>query len=128
MKKVSFLKNNKLGDAFVQNDFLPKGETEYYIRNKQVNATEKHWRNLTNDEITILKANANYADDWNSVLVSDVFDPECIYNSRFYGLIRIGDICCGVLQYDNLQLPIGIYNPFCRSRRCNRTIQFGNVL
>ena len=73
MTKVSFLKNNKLGDGFVQENFFPKGENEYYIRNKQVNATEKHWRNLTNDEISILKANANYADDWNRVLVSDMF-------------------------------------------------------
>ena len=67
MTKVSFLKNNKLGDGFVQENFFPKGENEYYIRNKQVNATEKHWRNLTNDEISIHTA-VEYFSDPNHVV------------------------------------------------------------
>lgn len=127
MNKVSFFKNNRPGNGFVQDDFLPKGENEYYIRNEQVNASEKHWRNLTNDEVNVLKANANYADDWNRVLVSDIFDAECIRNSKFYGLVRIGDICCGVLQYDSLQLPIGIYNSIIISSDIGDNVAIHNV-
>lgn len=127
MKKVTFLKNNKLGSGFVQANFWQKGETEYDIRNKQANATERHWRNLTNDEIIILKANANYADDWNTVLVSELFDAECIRNSKFYGLVRIGDICCGLLQYDYLQLPIGIYNSIIISSDIGDNVAIHNV-
>ena len=127
MKKVCVLKNNKLGNGFVLDGFLPKGENEYYIRNKQVNAAEKYWRNLTNEEVDVLKANANYADDWNMVLVSDVFDAECIRNSKFYGLVRIGDICCGLLQYDALQLPIGIYNSIIISSDIGNNVAIHNV-
>ena len=127
MKKVSFVKNNRLGNGFVPDNCLPKGETEYYIRNKQVNASEKHWRNLTNDEVDILKANGNYADDWTKVLVSDMFDSECIRNSKFYGLVRIGDICCGVLQHNALQLPVGIYNSTIVSSDLGNNVALHNV-
>ena len=127
MKKVCVLKNNKLGNGFVLDGFLPKGENEYYIRNKQVNAAEKYWRNLTNEEVDVLKANANYADDWDTVLVSDVFDVECIRNSKFYGLVRIGDLCCGLLQHEHLQLPIGIYNSVIISSDIGDNVAIHNV-
>lgn len=127
MSKVSFVKNAVLGNGFVPDVFLPKGETEYYIRNKQANASDKHWRNLTDGEIAVLTANANYSDDWTKVLVSDMFDAGCIRNSKFYGLVRIGDICCGVLQHDALSLPVGIYNSTIVSSDLGNNVALYNV-
>src|SRR5690606_30586353 len=71
---------------------------------------EKRYRPLTDGEIAILLKNNNHAADWNNIWVSDIFNPEQIKNSSFYGVVKIGDIPPHYLDYRDLQLPCGIYH------------------
>lgn len=50
----------------------------------------KQYRNLTSEEISKLKSQACYADDWNNIKVTDGFDAEYVVSTRFSGKIRIG--------------------------------------
>ena len=48
------------------------------------------YRNLTEQEISMLKAHACSASDWNEIEVSDGFSPEYVRYVRFSGKVRIG--------------------------------------
>jgi hypothetical protein len=62
-----------LGYNFVAKEFIPNGKDEYYLRNIQ-NRSGINYRNLTKNEINLLKGNNNVSDDWNKILVADPFD------------------------------------------------------
>ncbi|RYG53003.1 MAG: DUF4954 family protein [Chitinophagaceae bacterium] len=109
MNKISKIPVTGLGYNFVNPAYLPHGENEYYIRDQQ-NKSDKTWRNLTAAEITQLTANGNTSDNWNNVLVSDVFDTGLIKQCKFYGLIRIGKLEHFFLEFHDVRLPVGLYN------------------
>lgn len=50
----------------------------------------KNYRNLTENEISILKSNMCTAEDWGEVRVADNFSPAHVFYTRFSGKIRIG--------------------------------------
>ena len=54
--------------------------------------------------------NNNTASSWDTVWVTEDFDPSVVKDNKFYGTVRIGRICCGALQYHDLRLPVGITN------------------
>lgn len=98
-----------LGYDFVNREYLREGEDEYSRRFEcQFNSHE--YRNLTPVEIDVLQHNGNYSPNWNDVRVTDRFIPEQIQNSKFYGLVRIGNMSPSFIEFRDLQLPIGIYN------------------
>ncbi|NGM62208.1 DUF4954 family protein [Sphingobacterium sp. SGG-5] len=99
----------KLGYDFIPPAYLPDGKNEYYLRNTQ-QKKERSYRNLTPDEIRTLKANNNYCPDWSQVWVSSAFFPDQIFNSKFFGLVRIGMMSPIFLEYRDLRLSCGIYN------------------
>ena len=98
-----------LGYGFIDDEFLPQGGNEFYLRNKQ-NKKTAGYRKITAEEIKRLEANNNTSNNWNDFFVSDPFNPDLIRNCKFYGLVRTGKIeeCC--LAYKNLRAPAGIYN------------------
>ena len=98
-----------LGYDFIAKEFLPKGKNEYYLRNKQ-NRSGHQYRQLTATEIKQLKKNDNTADDWNKILVTDGFNPQLVRNCSFYGLVRIGRLESYYVEFNNLNLPVGLYN------------------
>lgn len=100
---------NRIGYDFIPADYLPKGKDEYYLRFEQ-NKSNKQYRNLTEEEIRILELNHNESTDWNDVLVTDKFLPKQIKRSKFFGLVRIGDMEEVYLEYRDIRLPVGIYN------------------
>ena len=100
---------NKLGYNFIDNNYLPKGEDEYYLRNKQ-NNNGIDYRKLSGSEIEILIRNGNTSDDWGNIFVSQAFDPALVKNSKFHGLVRIGKLEPYYLEFHNLRMPVGIYN------------------
>lgn len=100
---------NNLGYGFIDPKYLPAGEDEYYLRNKQ-NKNGIHYRSLTSREKEILIRNDNSSDDWSKIFVSDAFDPVLVKNCKFFGLIRIGKLEPYYLEFHNLRLPVGIYN------------------
>ncbi len=100
---------NRIGYDFIPVDYLPKGKDEYYLRFQQ-NKSNKKYRNLTEEEVRILELNHNESTDWNDVLVTDKFLPKQIKRSKFFGLVRIGDMEEVYLEYRDIRLPVGIYN------------------
>src|SRR6266446_2509589 len=100
---------NNLGYNFIDPLYLPAGEDEYYIRNKQ-NCNGIDYRKLSGPEKEILIRNGNNSDDWNKIFVSDAFDPEQVKNNKFFGLVRIGKLEPFYLEFHNLRMPVGIYN------------------
>lgn len=98
-----------MGYGFIASAYLPKGKNEYYIRNQQ-NKNTGNYRRLTAHEIEALVRNRNTSDDWNHILVSDVFTPELVQDCKFYGLVRIGRLEPFYLEFHNLRRPVGLYN------------------
>lgn len=108
--KVTLIPNHHERIPFIEGPFLPEGKDEYYLRNAQVQQPASGWRRLRYDEIERLVKNQNTSDNWDNILVTDQFDPRLIKNNKFYGLVRIGDMCDGWLQYHDLRLKVGISN------------------
>lgn len=103
----------KLGYDFIEKDFLPKGENEYYIREQQIRqlfGLEKIYRHLSAGEVETLVRNNNTSDDWNKLLVTAAFDADLVKQCHFFGLIRIGKLEPYYLEFHNLRMPVGLYN------------------
>ncbi len=100
---------NNLGYNFIDPSYIPQGEDEYYLRNLQ-NNNGIDYRRLSGSEIEILIRNGNTSDDWGKIFVSRAFDPTLVKNSKFHGLVRIGNLEPYYLEFHNLRMPVGIYN------------------
>ena len=98
-----------LGYDFIPTPFLPVGKDEYHLRNQQ-NKSGITYRQLTAYEIEVLVRNRNQSDDWNKLLVSDAFNPELVKNCKFFGLVRIGKLESYCMEFNNLRMPVGLYN------------------
>src|SRR5688500_18257654 len=98
-----------LGYSFIPAEFLAKGQDEYSLRNLQ-NKNGIHYRVLTAYEIEVLVRNRNTSDNWNNILVSDLFNPELVQDCKFYGLVRIGKLEPYYLEFNNLRRPVGLYH------------------
>ncbi|GJM31387.1 MAG: DUF4954 domain-containing protein [Saprospiraceae bacterium] len=109
MHKISKKPLEKIGYDFVDPIYLEEGTDEFYIRNQQFGKTD-HFRVLTRPEIEVLLQHKNEADDWNSILVKDPFDPNLVKNCHFHGKIRIGTLAPYYLEHHDLKLPVGLYN------------------
>ncbi len=113
--------NKSLGIGFIPKAFLPPDQDEWYLRNRQLkeagNLDSRSFRKLTSREIDILVKNGNRSESWNKLLVSEGFNPELVERCSFHGLVRIGSLEEGVLEYHDLILPIGMRN--CRIISCD---------
>ena len=98
-----------LGYNFIPKDKMPRGNDEYFLRNRQ-NNNGIRYRGLTAFEIEVLVRNRNTSDNWNNILVSDAFTPEQVQNCKFYGLVRIGKLEPYYLEFKNLRRPVGLFN------------------
>lgn len=117
---------SSLGYGFIAKEFLPKGKNEYHLRNLQ-NRSGIKYRKLTDAEIKVLEKNANHSDDWSKVLVADEFYPKLIKNCSFYGLVRIGKLEPFFVEFNNLQLPVGLYNSTIISCDIGNNVAIDNV-
>lgn len=100
---------SSLGYGFVAKQYIPKGMNEYYLRNIQ-HRTDTRYRKLTVKEIRILEKNDNSSDDWSKILVADAFDATLVKRCSFFGLIRIGKLEPYFHEFNNLRMPVGLYN------------------
>lgn len=98
-----------LGYGFIDKEFIPKGKDEYYLRNKQ-HRTNASYRPLTNIEINLLKANDNSAGDWSQIFVSNAFDASLVKRCSFFGLVRIGKLEPFYHEFNDLSMPVGLYD------------------
>jgi hypothetical protein len=100
---------SSLGFGFIEKPYLPKGKDEFYLRDLQ-HRSRHTYRKLNAKEIQILQKNDNSADDWNHVEVADPFDARLIKRCSFFGRIRIGILQPFFHEFNNLRMPVGIYN------------------
>lgn len=110
MERVTVLPSVHLINGWIDPKYLPEGETKYYIRNKQVKKPANGWRHLTSNEIEQLIRNNNTASSWDTIWVTDEFEPSMLLNNRFYGTVRLGRVSDNGLQFHDLRLPVGITN------------------
>jgi uncharacterized protein DUF4954 len=110
MSKVQVVPIGSLGKNFISPEHLPQGQDEYYLRNQQTTPPAGGWRKLRAEEIEALVKNANAADDWDNILVSDQFSPHLVKNCEFYGLVRIGRLDEVYLEHHDLRVPVGLTN------------------
>jgi hypothetical protein len=115
-----------LGYNFIAPPFLPEGKDEYYLRNQQA-TRERTYRHLTPDELVILIGNRNSSDNWNNILVNEVFNPDLIQNCKFYGLVRIGKLEPFLLEFSELKVPVGLYNSLIISCDFGDNVSVDNV-
>jgi len=117
---------HSIGYNFIAPEFLPKGKTEYHLRNSQ-NRTDTQYRQLTAFEIESLVRNNNTSDDWNKLLVSNAFNAELVKNCKFFGLVRIGKLEPWYLEFHNLRMPVGLYNSTIISSDLGDNVVIDNV-
>ena len=117
---------DQLGYNFIANEYIPKGQDEYYLRNQQ-NRSGIEYRHLTAREIELLVHNRNTSDNWNNLLVSDDFNPQFVRNCKFYGLVRIGKLEPITLEFSQLVEPVGLYNSTIISCDFGDNIAVNNV-
>ncbi len=127
MDNVIILPPESIGRNFIPAEFLPKGKNEYYLRDRQSVPPKGGWRNLRSEEVERLVKNANTAENWDEILVSDEFDTDQIKNSKFYGLVRIGRLRNNILQHHDLRLPSGITNSLIISSDIGDDVAIHNV-
>lgn len=125
MSKIRKEKLTSLGYNFIPDAYLQQGD-EYYYRNQQF-PDDGRFRQLTSDEIKTLLRNDNYSNNWENVLVTNKFLPEQIQHSKFYGLVRIGDMEEVYLDFRDLRLPCGIYNSTIISSDFGNAVAIHNV-
>ena len=100
---------NDLGYNFIEKKYIPAGKDEYYLRNIQ-NRDKANYRSLTTAEIDTLVHNRNTSDNWNMILVTDLFNANLVRNCKFFGLIRIGSLQPLYHEFHNLRMAVGLYN------------------
>lgn len=127
MDNVIILPPESIGRKFIPAEHLPKGKDEYYLRDKQSNPPEGGWRHLRSEEVERLVKNANTAENWDEILVTNEFDTDQIKNSKFYGLVRIGRLRNNILQHHDLRLPSGITNSMIISSDIGDDVAIHNV-
>ena len=115
-----------LGYGFVEKKYIPKGKNEYYLRNIQ-NRSGIKYRRLTASEIEVLVKNGNMSDDWDKVQVSDAFNPSLVQHCKFYGLVRIGKLEPYFLEFNNIRLPVGLYDSTIISSDIGDNVVIDNV-
>ena len=98
-----------LGYNFIEKQYIPKGKDEYYLRNIQ-NRSKANYRSLTTSEIDTLVHNRNTSDNWNMILVTNLFNANLVRNCKFFGLVRIGSLQPLYHEFHNLRMAVGLYN------------------
>ncbi len=126
MNKINKEPISSLGYNFIKPEFIPKGKDEYYLRNIQYR-TENKFRSLTAVEVKQLIANGNTSDNWKNVYVNSVFNADLIRHCKFFGLIRIGKLEPYFLEFNNLRMPVGLYNSIIVSSDFGDNVAIDNV-
>ena len=116
----------EIGYKFIPEQFIPKGEDEYYLRRKQ-NRNGIQYRKLTHQEIDALIRNNNTCDNWEMIEVTDVFNTDLIQGCKFYGWVRIGNLEPCFLEFHAVKLRVGLYNSTIISCDFGDNVSIDNV-
>lgn len=81
-----------------------------FVENFHGQKNENRFRELTAEEIDVLKSNGNRCDNWSLVRVEQAFSPERIFNSVFIGNVYLPVFYGTLLLPGDVSFPTGIYN------------------
>ena len=126
MNKIAKHPLKRLGYGFVESQYLPAGKDEYYLRDEQQHR-QYDFRRLTSGEIEVLVKNENTADNWDTIYVTERFNPELVKRCQFYGLVRIGALDPVYLEFHDLRLPVGLRNSTIVSCDIGSNVAIDNV-
>jgi hypothetical protein len=115
-----------LGFDFIESKYLPKGKSEYHLRNKQCKLSGEY-KPLSKSQIDILIQNQNESDDWNNILVSKKFNAKLVHRNRFFGKITIGDLVPVYHEFHNFKMREGIYDSMIISCDIGNHVCIDNV-
>ena len=126
MNQITKTPISGLGYNFIDEQYIPEGKDEYYLRNIQ-NPNHTQYRSLTEDEIKQLIANGNSSDNWNNVLVTNGFDTSLVQLCKFFGLVRIGKLESYYLEFHDIRTPVGLYHSSIISCDLGDNVVINNV-
>lgn len=126
MNQITKTPISGLGYNFIDEQYIPEGKDEYYLRNIQ-NPNHTQYRSLNEDEIKQLIANGNSSDNWNNVLVTNGFDTSLVQLCKFYGLVRIGKLESYYLEFHDIRTPVGLYHSSIISCDLGDNVVINNV-
>ena len=109
----------------ISKNFVKKNKDEFFYYNH--NLQNRTYRNLQASEIETLVKNNNSAENWNDIFVTDSFNPNLVVNTEFYGRVYLGDLTNKYLEYNDLRLPVGIYNSLIFSCEIGDNVAIRNV-
>ncbi|HVP12239.1 MAG TPA: DUF4954 family protein [Phycisphaerae bacterium] len=126
MNKIAKHPLKKLGYDFIDPQWLPDGKDEYYLRSEQQHRRYE-FRRLTSSEVEVLVKNENTADNWDTIYVTERFNPELVKRCQFCGLVRIGALDSLYLEFHDLRLPVGLRNSTIVSCDIGSNVVIDNV-
>ncbi|MDP4224069.1 MAG: DUF4954 family protein [Bacteroidota bacterium] len=85
-----------------------------------------NFRNLTKEEIDILCRQNCFATNWDNITVAEGFSPLNIINTRFEGIVKIGDLS-GKIDDGKTALSCGIYNSYISSCEIGNQVHIKDV-
>lgn len=115
MSRIKRGQLEEMTQYFVPPTFRVQKDDDHFFRNLQNNG--RAYRSLTSEEIEILVKNNNTAESWDTLFVTKYFNPSLVRNCDFWGMVRIGDMTPGYLEYNKLCLPVGLNN--CSIMSCD---------
>jgi NDP-sugar pyrophosphorylase family protein len=86
-----------------------------------------NYRALTESEIRQLENQMCYCADWNNFSVTDGFNPKTVQNSRFYGIIIIGNQKNIIKLFGGIKQQAGIYNSILHNVTIGNNCYINNV-
>jgi NDP-sugar pyrophosphorylase family protein len=86
-----------------------------------------NYRALTESEINQLENQMCYCSDWNNFSVTDGFNPKTVQNSRFYGIIIIGNQNNIIKLFGGIKQQAGIYNSILHNVTIGNNCYINNV-
>ena len=85
------------------------------------------FRKPTDDEIRVLEAAGNRADDWSAVEVADGFDPSQVTGCRLHGVVRLGrNVTLRNSEITNYEICDGATVENVMELACRHESRFGN--
>ncbi|GHV70008.1 DUF4954 domain-containing protein [Spirochaetia bacterium] len=109
---------DRYGYDFIAGNFIPPGEDEFYIRNRQLEELYSDvggggkrletYRRIGAEEIRVLESQGNRCEGWDDIWVRDPFDPRLIRNCFFAGKVRLGRMEKNLVNFHDYALPVGL--------------------
>jgi len=82
---------------------------------------------LTKDQILLLEDQRCTAENWDTVSVSDGFNPARLRDAHFLGRVKIGKLTADVTGITGLEKPAGIYNAAIADCTLGDNVRIANV-